>query len=55
MGKPQLLWLIFTGIGILSIVGLLVYNKVVNKKKFLKHLKLLLKIVSQILKSKVKQ
>ena len=32
MGKPQLLWLIFTGIGILSIVGLLVYNKVVNKK-----------------------
>ena len=33
MGKPQLLWLIFTGIGILSIVGLLVYNKIVNKKK----------------------
>ncbi len=33
MGKPQLLWLIFTGIGILSIVGLLLYNKIVNKKK----------------------
>jgi hypothetical protein len=33
MGKPQLLWLIFTGIGILSIVGLLVYNKFIGKKR----------------------
>ena len=33
MGKPQLLWLIFTGIGILSIIGLLMYNKIVGKKK----------------------
>lgn len=32
MQQPQLLWLIFTGIGILSIAGLLIYNKVVNKK-----------------------
>ncbi|MBQ5784082.1 MAG: hypothetical protein IIW11_03745 [Bacteroidales bacterium] len=32
MGKPQLLWLIFSGIGVLSIVGLLLYNKIVNKK-----------------------
>ena len=32
MGKPQLLWLIFTAIGVLSIVGLLLYNKIVNKK-----------------------
>ena len=32
MHQPQLLWLIFTGIGILSIVGLLLYNKFVNKK-----------------------
>ena len=33
MGKPQLLWLIFTGIGVLSIVGLLLYNKFVASKK----------------------
>ena len=33
MGKPQLLWLIFSGIGVLSIVGLLLYNKIVNKNK----------------------
>ena len=33
MNQPSLLWLIFTGIGICSIIGLLVYNKVVNKKK----------------------
>jgi dipeptide/tripeptide permease len=32
MQQPQLLWLIFSGIGVLSIIGLLVYNKVVNKK-----------------------
>ena len=32
MQQPQLLWLIFSGIGVLSIVGLLVYNKVVNRK-----------------------
>ncbi len=32
MGKPQLLWLIFSAIGVLSIVGLLLYNKIVNKK-----------------------
>ncbi|MBR4882625.1 MAG: MFS transporter [Bacteroidales bacterium] len=32
MHQPQLLWLIFSSIGVLSIVGLLVYNKVVNKK-----------------------
>ena len=33
MGKPQLLWLIFSCIGVLSIIGLLLYNKFVNKKK----------------------
>ncbi len=33
MGKPQLLWLIFSAIGVLSIVGLLLYNKIVNKKR----------------------
>ena len=33
MGQPQLLWLIFSGIGVLSIVGLLLYNKIVNKNK----------------------
>ena len=33
MGKPQLLWLIFTGIGVLSIVGLLLYNKFIAAKK----------------------
>ena len=33
MNQPQLLWLIFSCIGVLSIVGLLIYNKVVNKKK----------------------
>lgn len=32
MGKPQLLWLIFTGIGILSIIGLIIYNRLVNKQ-----------------------
>ncbi len=32
MQQPQLLWLIFSGIGVLSIAGLLVYNKVINKK-----------------------
>ncbi len=32
MQQPQLLWLIFTGIGILSIVGLLIYNRIVNKR-----------------------
>lgn len=32
MQQPQLLWLIFTGIGILSIIGLLLYNRVVNKR-----------------------
>ncbi len=31
MHQPQLLWLIFTGIGILSIIGLLLYNRIVNK------------------------
>lgn len=33
MGKPSLLWLIFSGIGVLSIIGLLVYNKVINNNK----------------------
>lgn len=33
MGQPSLLWLIFTGIGILSIIGLVLYNKIVNKKQ----------------------
>ena len=33
MNQPQLLWLIFSGIGVLSIVGLLLYNKIVNRKK----------------------
>lgn len=32
MGKPSLLWMIFSGIGVLTIIGLLIYNKVVNKK-----------------------
>ena len=32
MQQPQLLWMIFSGIGVLSITGLLVYNKVVNRK-----------------------
>lgn len=32
-GKPQLLWLIFSGIGVLSIVGLLLYNKFIAKKE----------------------
>ncbi len=32
MGKPSLLWLIFTAIGIISIVGLLAYNMFINKK-----------------------
>ena len=31
MHQPQLLWLIFTGIGVLSIVGLLIYNKIVKR------------------------
>jgi proton-dependent oligopeptide transporter, POT family len=31
MGRPSLLWMIFSGIGVCSIVGLLVYNKVVNR------------------------
>lgn len=33
MNQPQLLWLIFSCIGVFSIVGLLIYNKVVNRKK----------------------
>ncbi len=33
MNQPQLLWHIFSGIGVLSIVGLLLYNKIVNRKK----------------------
>ncbi len=33
MNQPQLLWLIFSCIGVLSIVGLLIYNKVVNRKE----------------------
>lgn len=32
MHQPQLLWLIFCGIGVLSIIGLLIYNKVVSRK-----------------------
>lgn len=32
MGRPSILWLIFTGIGICSIIGLLIYNKVINHK-----------------------
>ena len=33
MGKPSLLWLIFCGIGVLSMVGLAIYNVVVKKQK----------------------
>ncbi len=32
MGRPQLLWAIFAGIGVLSIVGLVLYNKIVKKR-----------------------
>ena len=32
MNQPQLLWLIFSCIGVLSIVGLLLYNKFVGKR-----------------------
>lgn len=33
MGKPSLLWLIFSGIGLCSIIGLLIYNKVIRQKQ----------------------
>ncbi|MEG1510592.1 MAG: MFS transporter [Bacteroidales bacterium] len=33
MGKPALLWIIFSGIGVCSIIGLLIYNKVISKGK----------------------
>ncbi|MDX9845544.1 MAG: MFS transporter [Tenuifilaceae bacterium] len=33
MGRPGLLWLMFSGIGVLTIVGLLLYNKFLAPKK----------------------
>ncbi len=33
MGKPSLLWLMFSGIGVLTIIGLLLYNKFLAPKK----------------------
>ena len=33
MGKPSLLWLIFTGIGIISMIGLACYNLIIKKIK----------------------
>ena len=33
MGKPHLLWLIFTGIGIISMIGLAIYNVVIKRLK----------------------
>ncbi len=32
MGRPSLLWIIFSGIGVCSITGLLIYNKMFGKK-----------------------
>jgi len=31
LNQPRTLWLIFTGIGVATIVGLLIYNAVVNR------------------------
>jgi dipeptide/tripeptide permease len=33
MGKPGLLWLMFSGIGVLTIIGLLLYNRYIAPKK----------------------
>jgi proton-dependent oligopeptide transporter, POT family len=33
MGKPSLLWLMFSGIGVLTIIGLLLYNKFLAPRK----------------------
>lgn len=33
MGRPSILWLMFSGIGVLTIVGLLLYNKFLAPKK----------------------
>lgn len=33
MGKPSLLWLIFSGVGVCSIAGLIIYNKVIRQKQ----------------------
>lgn len=33
MGRPSLLWMIFSGVGLCSIIGLLVYNRVISKLK----------------------
>ncbi len=33
MGRPGLLWLMFSGIGVLTIIGLLLYNKYIAHKK----------------------
>lgn len=32
MGEPSLLWMILSGIGVLTIAGLLIYNKVISRK-----------------------
>jgi hypothetical protein len=33
LNQPRTLWLIFTGIGVATIVGLLLYNAVVGKRE----------------------
>ncbi|MBQ1929236.1 MAG: hypothetical protein II344_01195, partial [Bacteroidales bacterium] len=33
LGKPDVLWIIFTFIGIISIIGLICYNRFIAKKK----------------------
>lgn len=33
MGRPSLLWLIFSGIGVCSIIGLIIYNKMIRQKQ----------------------
>jgi hypothetical protein len=32
LDQPHIFWLIFAGIGLLSIVGLVIYDKIVNRK-----------------------
>jgi len=33
MGRPGLLWLMFSGIGVLTMIGLLLYNKFLAPRK----------------------
>lgn len=33
MNRPDLLWLMFSGIGVLTIIGLIIYNAVIRKKQ----------------------